>query len=89
MRYARGDSDSRRDLTDRACDHAEVLGAPALAEPYRAQAEALGGLRLADYGAGIGDTSGKHVGPKRRTAQPTVIHDAILTVVFSMLARGS
>src|SRR5271156_3698139 len=75
MRDARGDSDSRRDLTGRAGDHAEVLGAPPLAEPYRAQAEALGGLRLADHDAGIGDPSGKHVGPERRTAQPTVIHD--------------
>ena len=68
MRYARSDSDFRRDLADRAGDHAEVFGAPPLAEPYRAQAEALGGLRLADHGAGIADTSGKHVGPKRRTA---------------------
>src|ERR1700733_3629095 len=75
MCYARGDSDSRRDLADRAYDDAEVLGAPPLAEPYRAQAEALGGLSLADHGAGIGDTSGKHVGPERRTAQPTVVHD--------------
>ena len=57
------------------------FGAPPLAEPYRAQPEALGGLRLADHGAGIADTSRKHVGPKRRTAQPTVIHDAICSSV--------
>src|SRR6202035_5641749 len=75
MCYARGDSYSRRDLADCAGDHAEVLGAPSLAEPHRAQPETLGGLRLTDDRAGIGDTSGKHIGSERRTAQPTVIHD--------------
>src|ERR1700758_1652096 len=75
MRYARGDSDVRRALTDRTGNPPEVLGTPPLAEPRSAQAEAFGRLRLVDHGAGIGDTSGKHIGPERRTAGPTVVHD--------------
>src|ERR1700761_8374762 len=75
MGYTRSDSDFRGDLADRTGDHAEVLGIPPVAEPHRAQAQPFGGQSLADHGARIGDTSGKYIGPERRTAQRTVIHD--------------
>ncbi len=75
VRDARGNLDRRRDLTDRACDHSEVLGAPPLTEPDRAQAVAFGRLRLADDDARVGDAAGKHIGTERDTAGPDVIHD--------------